>query len=141
MRSAPRLLLVILSAATLTAVIGCRQDSTYTLTPVPRTIDNAGAQRAQFVTLQGDLTALQTALDEHAADYERSRSAGDPLNPDEARTASAEILKAADALEERAQAALATEKIVAEVEGARETFQQYLDHARETRQKYAPPAQ
>jgi len=93
------------------------------------------------VNLQGDLEALKAALDEHVADYERSRGTSDPLNSDESKTASAEILKASDALEERAQAALATDAIVAEVDGARGTFQQYLDHARAIRQKYASPAQ
>jgi hypothetical protein len=143
MRNGSRPLVVMLSVIVTFSLFGCKKKE-YVEIPVPETtttVADASESRKSYVTIEQDLVALRRVLDEHVANAEATTSTVDPLNASEAVTTHREILDAADALESRAQAALNADQIVAEVAGARETFQDYIDHARAMRERYAASPQ
>lgn len=143
MRNGSRPLVVMLSVVVTLSLFGCkkREYEETRVADTTTTVADVSESRKSYVTIEQDLVALRRVLDEHVANAEATTSTVDPLNASEAVTTHREILEAADALEARAQAAMNADQIVAEVVGARQTFQDYIDHARAIRERYAASPQ
>lgn len=144
MRNASLPLVVMSSVLVIFSLFGCKKNE-YTQTAVETetttTVAEVSESQKSYLTIEQELVALRRVLDEHVTNAEATTNTADPLNASEAVTAHREILEAADALEEHAQAALNADQIVAEVAGARKTFQEYVDHARAMRERYAASPQ